>query len=155
MTTEAVQSRSTALLARIHALWTVLESLAPLWIILLASRVAVGAVFFRSGLLKTDNWPLTLLLFRDEYKVPLLSHELAAMVATGVELSMPVLLFAGLLSRLAALPLLGMTLVIQIFVYPNAWSEHLLWATLLVIVFTRGPGMLSLDRLLGIERRSP
>lgn len=129
------------------------ERAVPMWLILLGARAGVGAVFFRSGLLKTDNWQLTLLLFRNEYKVPLIPYETAALLATATELSMPLLLFAGALTRLAALPLLGMTLVIQTFVYPNAWSEHLMWTVLLVLVISRGPGGISLDYLLRIDGR--
>jgi putative oxidoreductase len=84
-------------------------------------------------------------LFRDEYQVPLLDAELAARIATIVELGVPPLLFIGLATRLATLPLLGMIGVIQVFVYPNAWSDHLMWAAALVFVLTRGPGVFSLD----------
>ena len=117
----------------------------PLSILQLAMRVGVGAVFFRSGLLKIDSWEFTIRLFRDEYQVPLLDPELAARIATIVELGVPPLLFAGLATRLATLPLLGMIAVIQVFVYPNAWSDHLMWAAALVFVLTRGPGVFSLD----------
>lgn len=117
----------------------------PLSVLQLAMRVGVGAVFFRSGLLKIGSWEFAVRLFRDEYRVPLLDPLLAAQLATVIELGMPLLLFAGLATRLATLPLLGMTAVIQIFVYPNAWSDHLLWASALVFVLTRGPGELSLD----------
>jgi putative oxidoreductase len=117
----------------------------PLSVILLAIRVGVGAVFFRSGLLKLNSWQFTIQLFRDEYRVPLLDPVLAAQVATIIEVGVPPLLFAGLATRLATLPLLGMIVVIQVFVYPNAWSDHLLWAAALVLVLTRGPGVFSLD----------
>jgi putative oxidoreductase len=117
----------------------------PLSILQLAMRVGVGAVFFRSGLLKVGSWEFTVRLFRDEYQVPLLDPALAARLATAVELGVPPLLFAGLATRLATLPLLGMIAVIQVFVYPNAWSDHLLWAAALVLVLTRGPGALSVD----------
>jgi putative oxidoreductase len=74
-----------------------------------------------------------------------------------VELGIPPLLFLGLATRLATLPLLGMIAVIQIFVYPNAWTDHLLWASVLVFLLTRGPGAISLDHLLasGAKRRAP
>jgi putative oxidoreductase len=117
----------------------------PLSILQLALRVGVGAVFFRSGLLKLGSWEFTIRLFRDEYQVPLLDPELAARLATIVELGVPPLLFVGLATRLATLPLLGMIAVIQVFVYPNAWSDHLMWAAALVFVLTRGPGALSVD----------
>ncbi len=120
----------------------------PLSILQLAMRISVGAVFFRSGLLKLDSWEFTIQLFRDEYKVPLLDPLLAAQAATIVELGVPPLLFAGLATRFATLPLLGMIAVIQVFVYPNAWSDHLMWASALLLVLTRGPGFLSLDHVI-------
>ena len=124
----------------------------PLSIIQLAMRIGVGAVFFRSGLLKVDSWQFTIQLFRDEYKVPLLDPVLAAQTATIVELGVPPLLFAGIATRLATLPLLGMIAVIQLFVYPNAWSDHLMWASALLLVLTRGPGFFSLDHVIARMR---
>jgi putative oxidoreductase len=117
----------------------------PLSILLLAMRIGVGAVFFRSGLLKIDSWQFAVQLFREEYRVPLLEPVLAAHLTTALELGVPPLLFVGLATRLATLPLLGMIAVIQLFVYPNAWSDHLLWAAALALVLTRGPGVFSLD----------
>jgi putative oxidoreductase len=117
----------------------------PLSIIQLAMRIGVGAAFFRSGLLKVNSWEFAVQLFRDEYKVPLIDPLLAAQIATVVELGVPLFLFAGLATRLATLPLLGMIAVIQIFVYPNAWSDHLLWGSILGLLLTRGPGAISLD----------
>jgi putative oxidoreductase len=124
----------------------------PLSLIQLAMRWGVGAVFFRSGLLKIDSWQFTIQLFRDEYKVPLLDPVLAAQAAAMVELGIPPLLFAGIATRLATLPLLGMIAVIQVFVYPNAWSDHLLWASALLLVLTRGPGVFSLDHVIARAR---
>ena len=89
-------------------------------------------------------------LFQDEYKVPLLDPVFAAQLTAFVELTVPMFLFLGLATRLATLPLLGMVFVIQTFVYPQAWTEHLLWASVLVFLLTRGPGALSVDHL--IER---
>jgi putative oxidoreductase len=123
----------------------------PLSIIQLAMRIAVGSVFFNSGLLKFNSWEFALKLFEDEYKVPFIEPAWAARLATFNELTFPVLLFLGLATRLATLPLLGMIAVIQTFVYPQAWTEHLLWASILVFLLTRGPGRISLDHL--IERR--
>jgi putative oxidoreductase len=94
----------------------------PMSVLLLVLRVGVGLVFFKAGLLKYGSWEFTVLLFRDEYKVPLLAPEVAARMAMVQELTLPVLLFLGLAARLATLPLLGMLLVIQTFVYPNAWA---------------------------------
>lgn len=117
----------------------------PLSLIQLGFRLGVGAVFFRSGLLKLESWQFTVLLFRDEYRVPLLDPMSAAQMATALELAVPPFLAIGLATRLATLPLLAMIGVIQVFVYPNAWSDHLLWAAALVLLLTRGPGILSLD----------
>jgi putative oxidoreductase len=133
--------------ARPTAFATTLERF-PVSLLQLAMRVGVGAVFFRSGLLKVDSWQFTVQLFRDEYRVPLLDPVFAAQVATVVELSVPVLLFAGLATRLATLPLLAMIAVIQIFVYPNAWSDHLMWGSASLFLLTRGAGKFSADHLI-------
>jgi putative oxidoreductase len=119
----------------------------PLSFIQLAMRIAVGAVFFKSGLLKINSWEFAIKLFEDEYKVPLLDPVWAARLATFNELTFPVLLFIGLATRMATLPLLGMIAVIQVFVYPQAWAEHLLWASILFFILSRGPGTWSLDHL--------
>jgi putative oxidoreductase len=120
----------------------------PLWPIQLAMRIGVGAVFFNAGLMKYRSWEMTLLLFRDEYRVPALDPALAARIAMAQELTIPILLFIGLATRVAALPLLGMIAVIQTFVYPNAWVEHLVWSSILVFLIARGPGAISLDHFL-------
>ena len=96
---------------------------------------------------------LAITLFREEYKVPFLPPELAAHLGAYTELTMPIFLALGLLSRLAALPLLGMTAVIGVFVYPGAWDTHLTWAALLLLIVARGPGALSIDALIGLEPR--
>jgi putative oxidoreductase len=123
----------------------------PLSIIQLAMRIGVGSVFFKAGLLKYASWELTVKLFEDEYKVPILPPEVAARIAMFQELTIPILLFLGLGTRIATVPLLGMIAVIQTFVYPNAWTDHLTWGSILVFLLTRGPGVFSLDYL--IERR--
>jgi putative oxidoreductase len=123
----------------------------PLSIIQLAMRIGVGSLFFKAGLLKYASWELTVKLFEDEYKVPILAPEAAARIAMFQELTIPILLFLGLGTRIATLPLLGMIAVIQTFVYPNAWTDHLTWGSILVFLLTRGPGVFSLDYL--IERR--
>jgi putative oxidoreductase len=122
----------------------------PLSILQLGLRIGVGWVFFNSGLLKYRSFEFAVKLFEDEFKVPLLDPTLAARLAMFNELTFPVFLFFGLGTRLATLPLLGMIAVIQTFVYPNAWPDHLFWASALVFLLTRGPGTLSLDHL--IER---
>lgn len=120
-----------------------------------AARAGVGAVFFLSGRTKVDGW-LTVnenavTLFQEEYKVPLLPPEFAAHMAAYAEHLLPLLLFAGLATRLSALGLLGMTAVIQVFVYPDAWPTHLTWAVALLYLAGRGAGSLSVDQRLGIK----
>jgi putative oxidoreductase len=121
----------------------------------LAARFGVGAVFFLSGRTKVDGLLTVnenaLTLFREEYRVPLLPPELAAHAAAYAEHLLPLLLFAGLATRLSALGLLGMTAVIQFFVYPDAWPTHLTWAASLLYLAGRGAGPLSLDRALGVR----
>lgn len=121
----------------------------------LAARVAVGAIFFLSGRTKVDGF-LTVndtayTLFREDYKVPLLPPEVAAHLATYAEHLFPLLLVLGLFTRLSALALLGMTVVIQVFVYPGAWPTHLSWAALMLYLAGRGAGPVSLDRVIGIK----
>lgn len=120
----------------------------PLSVLQLALRAGIAAMFFRSGLLKINSWEFTVLLFRNEYQVPLLDPVLAARLATALELGLPVLLAVGLATRIATLPLLGMIAVIQAFVYPNAWSDHFMWGAILLFLLTRGPGALSIDALI-------
>jgi putative oxidoreductase len=129
----------------------------PLSLIQLAGRIGVGATFFRAGLLKYQSWEFTVKLFQDEYRVPLLDPAVAARIAMVQELTIPILLFLGLATRLATLPLLGMIAVIQTFVYPNAYYEHLVWGSILLLLLTRGPGVFSLDYLIEryLLRRSP
>jgi putative oxidoreductase len=123
----------------------------PAAFIALIARVSIGTVFLRSGLLKLEGWAdgTTLALFKDEYRLPVLPPEIAAPMATAAELSLPLLLFAGLFTRFAALALLLMTLVIEIFVYPNAFDTHGVWAVCLLFLMKHGAGRLSLDHLLG------
>ena len=123
----------------------------PHWLQQLLFRLAVGSVFLKAGLTKVASWESTVALFRDEYQVPVLPPEAAAALATTFELGCSTLLIVGLGTRLAAVPLLGMIAVIQLFVYPSAWAEHLTWGSILAAVLTRGAGAASLDRLFGIE----
>jgi putative oxidoreductase len=120
----------------------------PMSAITLAMRVGVGMVFWKSGMLKLAGWEITLQLFADEYRLPLLSPEVAALMGTTTELGAALLLFLGLGSRFAALALLGLTATIQLLVYPENWPDHLLWASILVYVLSRGPGRISLDHLI-------
>jgi len=114
-------------------------------------RLAVGGVFLKAGLTKIASWQTTVALFREEYQVPVLPPELAAAMGSTFELGCSTLLILGLGTRLATLPLLGMLTVIQLFVYPNAWADHLTWGSILVALLTRGAGAASLDRLFGLE----
>ena len=116
--------------------------------------MSIAAIFFMSGRTKVDGL-LTLTdsareLFRTEYRLPLISPELAAYLAAYAEHLFPLLLVLGLFTRLSALALLVMTLTIQLFVYPDAWPTHLSWAALLLYLIGRGGGMLSMDRALRI-----
>jgi putative oxidoreductase len=119
----------------------------PYSVLAVPLRLAVAGVFWRSAMTKLANWDTALALFSDEYRVPLLPSELAAYAAVTIELTTPVLLVLGLLTRPAAVVLLGMTAVIEIFVYPQAWPTHLQWAAMLFVLLCRGAGKLSLDYL--------
>ncbi len=138
---------STLWRARIDEALALLERF-PLAILQLMFRIGVAAVFWHSGMVKIASWQTTVALFAQEYQVPLLPPELAATLAATVELTCPVLLVLGLATRLATLPMLGMTFVIQTFVYPENWNEHLIWAGLLLFILTRGAGAISLDHLI-------
>src|SRR5499426_1854159 len=120
----------------------------PLSVLQLGMRIGVGMVFFKAGLLKYQSFEFAVKLFEDEYKVPLLAPAVAARMAMINELTTSTLLFLGLATRLVTLPLFGMISVIQIFVYPTAWPDHLLWGSILVFLLTRGPGVLSIDYLI-------
>lgn len=124
---------------------------------LLAARLAVAAIFFLSGRTKVEGWftlkESTLQLFQYEYMLPLIPPQIAAQLATFAEHALPLLLVAGLFTRSAALGLLGMTAVIQLFVYPQAWPTHLSWAALLLPLVAQGGGTFALDHLL--RRRAP
>jgi putative oxidoreductase len=120
----------------------------PLSILQFGMRIGVGMVFFKAGQLKYQSFEFAVKLFEDEYKVPFLAPTLAARMAMINELITSTLLFLGLATRLTTLPLLGMISVIQIFVYPTAWPDHLLWGSILVFLLTRGPGPLSVDYLI-------
>jgi len=116
----------------------------------LLSRFAVAQVFWRSGQTKVSGFHIrdeTFVLFREEYKVPLLPPDVAAYISTTAEHVFPVLLIVGLASRMSALGLFFMTMVIQLFVFPDGWPEHILWISLLALIVARGPGAVSLDHL--------
>lgn len=123
-------------------------------------RIALGGIFWRSGRTKVDegSWlsvsDTAKFLFEEEYKNVPLPAEFAAYMATYAEHLFPALLFIGLFTRLSALALLGMTMVIQIFVYPEAWwSVHIIWVALALVLIVRGPGAISVDALLAKRLR--
>ncbi|HVM78930.1 MAG TPA: DoxX family protein [Stellaceae bacterium] len=120
----------------------------PLWLVQIFFRLGISGIFFNAGLGKIQSWSQTVQLFADEYRVPVLPPALAAYVAASVELACPVLLVLGLATRLATLPMLGMCFVIGALVYPEFWYEQVLWAGPLLFLLARGPGPVSLDRLL-------
>ena len=128
---------------------------------LLFVRIGLAAIFWQSGRTKVEEGSLftisetTYFLFAEEYSgVPLLSSQTSAMLATGAEFLLPLLLAFGLASRLAALGLIGMTMVIQLFVYPDAWwVPHMGWIALGLVILTQGPGRLSLDAIIGRNPR--
>lgn len=122
----------------------------------LAVRLFVGWQFFKSGMVKVGNWDATLSLFRDEYHVPLLPPDLAAVMGAAGELTFPLLLFVGLLSRPAALGLFMVNAMAVIsypqlfqFECPAAINDHFYWGALLLVTATFGPGRIALDQLLG------
>ena len=117
----------------------------PYSAVILPARIATFSVFFRSGLVKLSDWNATLALFRDEYKVPVLPPEIAAHMAAAMELGLSSLILVGLFTRLSVLGLLGMIAVIQIFVEPMGWPDHIQWVAFMLFILWRGPGAISLD----------
>ena len=124
-------------------------------VLTLVARVAIAAIFFLSGRTKVSGFldikDSTYVLFQEEYHLPLVPPDLAAHLATYAEHFFPLLLILGLFTRGAALALLGMTTVIEIFVYPDAWPTHLSWAGLLLLLVARGGGKWSLDRCFSLR----
>lgn len=142
----------TALASVYNRLAELAGRLLPETVLLLVARLGIAAVFFQSGRTKVEGWltitDSTYYLFETDYKLPLVPPHLAAHMATYSEHLFPILLFLGLGTRFAALGLLGMTTVIEVFVYPDAWPTHLSWAAILLPLIAKGGGALSLDRLL-------
>lgn len=130
---------------------TTLQRLLPPSLQLLVARLGIAAIFFLSGRTKVQGLltikASTYELFRSEYALPLIPPEIAAHLATYTEHLGPILLVLGLFTRSAAAMLLGMTAVIEIFVYPDAWPTHLSWAGLLLPLIVQGGGAWSLDSL--------
>jgi putative oxidoreductase len=117
----------------------------PYWVLAIPLRLGVAWIFWSSAQVKLINWQRTIELFAEEYRVPLLPPEIAAAMALAIEIACPILLVLGLATRLAVLVLLGMTAVIQIFVYPEAWPTHLQWSAMMLVLLSRGAGKLSVD----------
>ncbi|WP_226501933.1 DoxX family protein [Pseudomonas sp. MWU16-30322] len=137
----------------------------PHSLIAFIARFSIAAVFWKSGQTKVEGlaidlidgtlqlgWPhltdSTIPLFQSEYHVPLLSPEIAAHMSAFAEHFFPVLILIGFATRFSALALLGMTLVIEVFVYPDAYPTHGTWAAVLLYLMTTGPGKLSIDHLI-------
>lgn len=141
----------------------------PNTFIALVARLSIAAVFWTSGQTKVQDfvvnvitgevhlgWPRlsdsVVALFRDEYKLPIVPPELAATMAATAEHLLPLLLLIGLGTRFSALALLSMTIVIQVFVYPDAYPTHGTWAAVLLYLMAQGPGCLSIDHWLASRR---
>lgn len=137
----------------------------PYAVLALLARFSIAAVFWKSGQTKIEGFSIDLIqrqfelgmprlsasaveLFREEYRLPLLPPDIAALLAALAEHIFPVLLLIGLATRLSALALLGMTAVIQIFVYPDAYALHGTWAAIFLMLAKFGPGSISVDRLM-------
>lgn len=124
-------------------------------VLALSARIAIAAIFFFSGRTKVDGFlsvnDTAYMLFREDYKLPVIAPEVAAHLAAYAEHLFPLLLVVGLLTRVSAAALLVMTAVIQIFVYPDAWPTHLSWAALLLYLVGRGAGRISMDALLDVK----
>jgi putative oxidoreductase len=131
----------------------------PLSFLLLFARAATFSVFFRSGLVKLADWNATLQLFDNEYKVPVIPPHIAAYMSASMELGLSSLVLIGFATRFSVLGLLGMVSVIQIFVYPMAWPDHIQWLAFMIFIVCRGPGVVSVDyglgKLFGYRKRQP
>lgn len=142
----------------------------PYSLIAFVARFSIAAVFWKSGQTKVEGFAVdvvdgtlqlgvphlansTLPLFRSEYQVPLLSPEMAAYMATFAEHFFPIMILVGFATRFSALALLGMTLTIQLFVYPDAYPTHGTWIALLLVLMAKGPGRLSIDQLIARRYR--
>ena len=155
--TDAIAAPSPAkpLLRPFELLAGVARKALPDDLLTLVARLGIASVFFLSGRTKVDGvlhiTDSTYSLFADEYALPLIPSDLAAHLATYSEHLFSILLVLGLFTRLSAAAFLGMTLVIEVFVYPDAWSTHLSWAAILLFLVAKGGGKWSLDRVFGIR----
>lgn len=148
--TATAMGPSRPLVSRFHSVIGMLERI-PYDMTAFVARLSVGAVFWQSGQTKVDGWHVSdsaIYLFENEYKLPLIDPWFAAHLAAFNEHFFPLLLVLGFASRFAALALLVMTLVIEIFVYPGAWPTHGTWAACLLLVIANGPGIFSIDHLI-------
>lgn len=142
----------------------------PDTLIALIARFSIAGVFWKSGQTKVEGLAIDLIngeftlglpslsdsalyLFQEEYRLPLIAPELAAPMAAFAEHLFPILILFGLATRLSALALLVMTLTIQIFVYPDAWPTHGVWATVLLYLMAHGPGRASVDHWIAMRQR--
>ena len=152
---DASPTSDRSLRARWNRLAEGLERLIGHSFLALVARFSIAAIFFQSGRTKVDGFltitESTYELFRTEYRLPLLPPEIAAHMSAYVETFVPMFLVLGLFTRPAATILLGMTTIIEIFVYPDAWPTHLSWAAILLYLIARGGGRWSLDRMLGLR----
>lgn len=145
-------SLAVELVLRVHDL---MESI-PYALVALITRISIGGVFWQSGQTKVDGWHISasaIELFRNEYRLPLIDPTVAAYLSATAEHLFPILLVLGLATRFAALALLIMTLIIEIFVYPDAWPIHGTWAACFLILMTRGSGVISVDGMIARLRR--
>lgn len=155
---------NTQLIERVRKTIGMMTKIPDAWIALLA-RFSIAAIFWKSGQTKVQGFALDIVsgefqfgwprlsdsvvdLFRDEYKLPLMPPELGAVMAASAEHLFPALILLGLATRFSALALLGMTATIQIFVYPDAYPTHGVWAAVLLFLVAKGPGPLALDHLI-------
>jgi len=120
----------------------------PYWLVAITCRLALAEVFWSSAQAHLANWQTTLYLFGTDYRLPFLPPEPAAYMGVAIEIVVPPLLVLGLATRFAALVIFGMTLVIEIFVYPQAWPTHIQWAAMMLVLMANGAGPLSLDWLI-------
>lgn len=142
----------------------------PHSLIAFIGRFSIAAVFWKSGQTKVEGLAIDLIsgtfelgvprladstipLFQSEYHVPLLSPEIAAHLSAFAEHFFPILILVGFATRFSALALLGMTLVIEVFVFPDAYPTHGTWATILLYLMARGPGTFSIDHLIAKRYR--
>jgi putative oxidoreductase len=166
----AAHARRSSPLVRVVEAGIALCRRIPHSLVAFIGRFSIAAVFWKSGQTKVEGfvidlidgqfnlgWPRlsdsALALFKEEYRLPLISPEIAAPMAAFAEHALPLLILLGLGTRFSALGLLVMTLVIQVFVYPGAYPTHGVWATVLLYLIARGPGVISVDHLLARRHR--